>query len=319
VPIINMQRRLAEVGRIRIGEQVSGVSQRSGKEYTAPKRLEKFRLTSPSQQVLDLLARVYGGEVRPWENAPTGNQWELYTESDALSVLVPPEGMALSQFYEQWTGGGCTARCDSQWDFVRDQPCSCSPDPEFRACKPHTRLTLMIEEAAAQGMWRLDTQGYYAATELGGAFELAMLVQETTRRALLKGTLRLDRREVKRPDEPAKKFVVPVLTFEMPGQGLTPLPPSLGEALGALDVEVPSGSRAEPIATTGLAPGSSTSLVPELRDALRSKISSLTDAQKVRLSDLWGEKELPAVQWIVDLMQLEIAEDLVAQVIAESE
>ena len=260
-PIIDIQRRLAQVGRIRIGEQVaSGNTKR-------PKKLEMFRLTSPDKRAMDQLAEVYGGEVHPWEDAPTGTQWELFTKSLELSVLVPPEGMSFSQFYEVWSGGGCRVRCDGQWDSINDQACSCSSDPEERLCKPHTRLSVMIQEVAASGMWRLDTSGYYAATEIGGAFDLGQLISQATGQKLLRATLRLDQREVKRPDKPPHKFAVPVLQFEdvsvfsQPAltTGLTPLrpsdSPSVASQLEAMNQPRQRSTRAnaaEPVRPTGV-------------------------------------------------------------------
>jgi hypothetical protein len=301
------------VGRIRIGEQIEG-ERADGSTYTRPAKLDKFRLTSASKPVLDQLARVYGGVVEKWEDAPTGNQFELVTETDTLSVLVPPEGMALTQWYEIWSGGGCRVRCDGQWDVINDQSCSCSKDPEERLCKPHTRLTMMIEEVAAQGMWRLDTQGYYAATELGGAFELATLLQEGTGRRLLRGVLRLDQREVKKPDQPTRKFAVPVLTFDMPSSGLTPVP-SLGEAIRELDDAAPAERKANaapPVADTGLKPQPRT--VDDAREALATSLAALTPAQKAEVKFQWQQQRLPAIDKIADLLDVEAAEDIVAGV-----
>ena len=269
--IIGLQRRLAEVGRIRIGEQVPTGT----KGKTRPKRLETFRITSSNHKALAALAEVYGGSVVPWTDAPVGNQFELYTKADELSVIVPPEAMSFSQFYEVWSGGGCRVRCDGVRDSINEQPCSC--DPEDRLCKPHTRLSVMIAEVATSGMWRLDTQGYYAATELGGAFDLAMLMSDATGRSVLRGSLRLDQREVKRPDEPTRKFVVPVLTFDLEAAalgaaaltgGLKPIPEGggVGGVLGALSAiqdREPAPARKngiEPVPPTGLRPGGAAGL-----------------------------------------------------------
>ena len=68
-----------EIGRIRMGEKRT--SQR-GTKY--PAALQTWRLTSRVRDRLDAAARIYGGQVRPWEDEP--GQFELYTESDALEV-----------------------------------------------------------------------------------------------------------------------------------------------------------------------------------------------------------------------------------------
>jgi hypothetical protein len=206
MPIIQLQRRLREIGRIRIGEtKVSA----GGKKY--PAKLGTFRLTSQDGSVISAAAETFGGEPKPWKDAPAGEQFEVVTTTSSLNVIVPPTGMAFSQFYEAWSGGGCQKRCDGQWDVLRDQACDC--DPGNRECKPHTRLSVILSDLPALGVWRLDTQGYYAAVELGGVVEV---IEGYARRGqMLPARLRLEQREVKRPGEPAKKFVVPVLDVEV--------------------------------------------------------------------------------------------------------
>ena len=209
--ILQLQKRLREIGRIRLGEQ--RVS-KSGKNY--PAKLDTFRLTSKDGAVISAAAEVFGGDPRPWADAPTGEQFEVVTTASTLNVIVPPTGMAFSQFYEQWTGGGCQKRCDGNWDVVRD--CACDCDPDARECRPHTRLSVILSDLPGLGVWRLDTQGYYAAVELGGVVEV---VEAYARRGqMLPARLRLEQREVKRPNEPANKFVVPVLDVDVNLGGL---------------------------------------------------------------------------------------------------
>ena len=310
MPIIGIQRRLAEVGRIRIGEQVA-MTTKAGKAAKRPKRLETFRLTSANHRALSALADTYGGSVVPWEDAPVGNQFELYTKAEELSVIVPPENMAFSQYFEVWSGGGCKVRCDGAWDTVNDEPCSC--DPEKRLCKPHTRLSVMIAEVATSGMWRLDTQGYYAASELGGAFDLAQVMSEATSHKVLRGTLRLDQREVKRPDEPTRQFAVPVLQFDLeaPLGGLTPIGPSApGGVLGAIaaiegDTERPTRrNAAERVPSTGLRPGGGLTvhesddemgdaITPEMFDNVRRAFAVLAEWDREDVTKKWEELGLP--------------------------
>ena len=55
--IIDLQRRIAEIGRIRIGQQVP-----SGKG-TRPTKLSTFRITSPDCNRIQHAARLYGVDV----------------------------------------------------------------------------------------------------------------------------------------------------------------------------------------------------------------------------------------------------------------
>ena len=61
---------------------------------------------------------MYGGQVRAWQGAPDDGYWELYTDTDALDIMVPPVMSAYSQLYEVWDAGGCTLRCDGAWAYV---------------------------------------------------------------------------------------------------------------------------------------------------------------------------------------------------------
>jgi hypothetical protein len=201
-----MQRRLRQAGRIRIGAQVAASN---GKKR--PSKLETFRLTSADQRAIDAAAALYGGSVHQWVDAPVGEQWELFTETALLPVVIPPADTAFSQWYEVWGGGGCLRRCDGARDVIGDQACVC--DPANRECKPHTRLNVMLRDLPGVGVWRLDTSGYYAATELAGVSEL--LIAAATRGQLLPATLRLEQRQVKKPGEQTKNFAVPVLDLDL--------------------------------------------------------------------------------------------------------
>ncbi len=196
--IIGLQRRLVEVGRIRMGEK---------NEKGNPTRLESWKLTSRDQVRLQAAARVFGGEVREWKDHP--GQYELHTEVDALPILLMP-GQAISQHYELWSGGGCKRRCDGETEQISDGVCMC--DPEARECKPHTRLNVLLPDVAGVGAWRLDTTGYYAATELTGTVDL--LEMATMRGVLLPARLRIDQRAVLR-DGQTRRFPVPTLDIDI--------------------------------------------------------------------------------------------------------
>lgn len=278
--IIDLQRRLAQAGRIRIGQQVV---MQNGK--TRPAKLDKFRFTSHNKRAIEGVADLYGGTPQPWTDGPTEGQWEVFSDAAEIPVVVPPEEMSFSQFYEEWSGGGCKRRCDGEWDSISERPCVC--DPDNRACKIHTRLSVMLANLAGIGLWRLDTSGYYGATELGGSFQIATMLSQSLGRSVLPGLLRLEERVVKR-DGKTNKFVVPVLDFSVDmgalalgqigtptntafaaevqtGQsgGLKAVPadtvpvPSLAAQLQAVDTPKPRTTRsnaAEPVKRTGLAP-----------------------------------------------------------------
>ena len=195
MPIISLQRQLRELGRIRIGIQVET---RGGK--MAPSKLETFRLTSASRELIDAAAAEYGGTVEAW-----GDQWEVVTESAVLDIIIPPGG-SFSQWFELWKAGGCERRCDGVTEQLSDVPCLCSPEPDERECKPTTRLNVILPKLPDVGVWRLETGGYYAAVELAGMADLL-----AASRGMIRARLRLDQRSVKRQGQTVRRFAVPVI------------------------------------------------------------------------------------------------------------
>jgi len=198
MPLIDLQRRLVEVGRIRMGEK-------NAQGY--PTRLQTWKLTGRDKVRLDAAAEAYGGSVTPWQGHE--GQWALHTETDALPILLLP-GQTLSQHYELWSGGGCQRRCDGESEAISDGPCKC--DPDNRECKPHTRLAVMLPDVPGIGCWRLDTQGYYAAVELAGAVDL--LEMATARGVLLPARLRIDQRTSIRGGQ-TRHYPVPTLDLDI--------------------------------------------------------------------------------------------------------
>jgi hypothetical protein len=239
MPIVDIQRRFRELGRLRMG-----VLERPQGGRPRPVKLATWRLTTRWRHLLDAAVELgIGGEVRPWE-APDGPQFELITEADRLEVIVPP-GDVLSQWYELWTGGGCQRRCDGVTMVLdngktSDRPCRCPADPQERldaakanpptGCRETTRLVVMLPGLPDLGVWRLESHGFYAAVELGGA---ASLVELATRQGtLIPAALGIEQRRVKRPGEPVRRFAVPVLSFRGNlGDTLT--------ALGMVDGDTP--------------------------------------------------------------------------------
>ena len=142
-PIIDLQRRLVEVGRIRMGR----------KEGNRPVKLSTWRLTSRDQARLEAAAALYGGTVQPW--AEREGEHELIVATDELPILLLP-GQTLSQWHELWSGGGCQRRCDGEREVLSDGSCLCDAEEGDRKCKPTTRLSVMLPDVPGLGCWRLD-------------------------------------------------------------------------------------------------------------------------------------------------------------------
>jgi hypothetical protein len=114
--------RFQELGKIRLGDQVS----LSNNKGMRPRRLSAFRLTSTNKPRLEVAARLWGGDVIKWDDAPVEKSWQLYLETDQLPVVVPPFH-ALSQYHEIWAAGECRLRCDGQTIL------SCAREPGMRS------------------------------------------------------------------------------------------------------------------------------------------------------------------------------------------
>jgi hypothetical protein len=208
-PLI-VQRRMMTLGRVRLGEK--------GKKGE-PKRLNTFRFTSASEQLLDAVAAKYGGKVSAWKDAPGEGYFQVTTEADALDIILPPvysaeDGTpttAFSQWLELWSGGGCQRRCDGETEALSGKPCMC--DPENRECQITTRVSFMLPDIPGLGVWRLDSKGWNAAVELPGTLEI--LVLAAAERQFIPAVLRIEHRTRKVPGEGTRRFIVPVI--DLPG------------------------------------------------------------------------------------------------------
>lgn len=317
--IVDLQRRIHESGRIRLGRKVG--------DKGRPERIDKFRFTSRSERAIARVAEEYGGEPREWADAPgEAKQWELFTKAQEIDVVVPPTDMALSQAYEAWSGGGCQRRCDGEREYLSDSPCLCAAEQDAgaeRLCNPTTRLNVMLTKVEGFGVWRLESHGFYAASELAGAAELCQIAAATGK--LQAARLRIDTRTGKKPKKGGGTmtvhYVVPVLDIDLPlamllpngaqaaiaggpatpaatGPGFTPvdadaLPagpqPSVEEQLGALDGEErkPRSNAAQPIPETGKrerrgAPDAPTEEPPDEPEAEDPKVAA-DRAQRVAI------------------------------------
>jgi hypothetical protein len=275
VPIIELQRRLREAGRIRIGEKVATSNGKS-----RPAKIDRFRFTSSDLASMESIANVYGGTVQPWEGASVGTQWELYADTTVLDVIVPPVDLAYSQFMELWKGGGCERRCDGQTNLLTDKPCVC--DPDAPDCKPTTRLGVILTAVQGIGVWRLETHGWNAASELTGAIEILRVVQGSG--TMVPARLMLEQRQSKR-DGKTFNFAVPVLDLNLSVAALTgvtqpsgatpidatrPALPSIAEQAAVAPVEKPKrANAAATLPATGIKPparGAEPVSVDEIKD-----------------------------------------------------
>lgn len=212
MPILTLQRQMRELGRIRTGNQVA-----SGGGRRRPNKLETFRLTSESKPLIEAAQEALGGTVTPWDNNGSP-EWEVITTSPTLDIVIPP-GQPVSQWFELWSGGGCQRRCDGHTEVLTMGPCLCPADVEQRremaqngeACKPTTRLNVMLPALPDLGVWRLESHGFYAAVELAGSAEILAMASASGR--LIPARLRLEQREKKEPGKPTKKYAVPIIEF----------------------------------------------------------------------------------------------------------
>lgn len=242
--ILSAQQRGVEIGRIRLGAKVE-FTNRAGEVKTRPTKLAEFRITSPNKAAVEAAAELLGGEVKPWA-APSGPQWEVYSKAAVLDVLIPP-GEPIQQDMELWGKKGaavvCLRRCTGGAGAVNridNRPCPCPPEDERRvamaadgnACKPTSRLRVMLPTLPGIGVWRVESHGFYAAVELVGRHKL--LADAAAQGVYVPARLRLEQRQ-----RNGKSWGVPVLDIGVSvaqiaaGVGVGPLPAVLARAAGA--------------------------------------------------------------------------------------
>lgn len=207
-PIV-LQRRHAELGRIRLGDQ-----QATNNGGTRPNKLDRFRFTSVSQRYITDLAALYGGEAKAWDNNGIAS-WEVYSTAQVIPVIAVKGG--LTQWMEFWSGGGCIHRCDGVTSQLTGEACDLNEqvrvgrkmvNPHTEA-RPTTRLSVMLPELEAIGVWRMESHGWNSAAEIPAVAELATFVGD-----LVPAHLHLvERRAIK--DGKTSRFVVPVLDLQI--------------------------------------------------------------------------------------------------------
>lgn len=225
MPILTIQRRHAEHGRIRIGQKVAT---RNGK--TRPDKLDRFRFTSGNRDHIEALATLYGGTAQEWKNG-TKTEYEVITDARSIPVIAVKGG--ISQWMETWSGGGCTHRCDGYTNVLTDTPCN-PDDPGHVNAKPTTRLSVMLRDLESLGVWRLETHGWNAACELPSMVELSTFVGDYVPASLV-----LQQRTSVR-DGKTSQYVVPVLDLAITKARLNEVMAAAGPS-GATALEAGSG------------------------------------------------------------------------------
>jgi len=239
MPIKDLQRRLTQVGVIRLGG-----------EKTNPKRpgakLETLRFTSPSKRLVDAVAALYGGDVQPWVS-PSGPEWQVTTNAREIPVLVPPQ--RIDPNYELWGNGFRDRMCNGETERIRDQACMCAralAATGKRECKPTTRMSLMLADILSLGTWKLESHGWNAAAELPMPAEAI-----ATARQPIPARLEIQPRQ-KRVFDPSKpegkqietrSYMVPVVHYDL----LTPRQAFGGQIASAVRDALAAGQKAPAI------------------------------------------------------------------------
>ena len=194
--LLGLQRRDAPLGEIRIGTSVEATD-KSGKPYRKPVRLETFRFTT-SEANAAAVAALYGGKVAPWSQRK--GKWEVITDRKALDVWVPPRGQAVDANMELWDGPKRLRHCDGITEALSGKPCMCprgtaddaasvqrAYDERKRlsklrppqACKTLTRINVTIPDLPGlTGIWRLNTGSENAAVETAGTGDAMTIARE---------------------------------------------------------------------------------------------------------------------------------------------
>jgi hypothetical protein len=205
VALIDRQRAGREIGRIRMGTTVPKVSSK-GNEFDMPVKLETWRLTSRSEHLIRAAAALFGGEVL--HNDKVG--WDVITPATELPVLIPPIDEIISEAFELWQGRECKRRCDGVTLTAvvggekKVGPCVCPADivermelaKDGRACKPTTRLNLIIPDLPDLGVWRLEVHAYDANAELSEMSDMLRKVRDAG--VMMAARLWMDKRSVVR-------------------------------------------------------------------------------------------------------------------------
>lgn len=164
MPMLDVQRRHAEVFRIRLGDK--------GPKGEPRKLTDAIRVTARSEKVVAAFTAVYGGSVKPWDGG-----FEAYLPTTELSVMVLP-GQSITQWWELYRGSVCERRCDGFTDQLSGNPCMCPPDLDARmaaknTCRPMTRINVLCPDVEVVGAGSLVSHGMVAAETLPQSIAVA--------------------------------------------------------------------------------------------------------------------------------------------------
>lgn len=212
VPIRDIDRRLPQAGRIRIGQKGP---------KGEPQAIDRFRFTAPGRAPLDAIAEMYGGTPRPWAEARSNDAFELFSEASEIEVVLPPDPYEAN--YEMWSGQGNQRRCDgitcqlripgADGPEIAERSCMCA-ERGVMECKLKQRLNVILPDISFFGFWRLDSSSKIAAEELPGIVDAIMAMDGG--RSMTRAILRVERRSHKvatKSGPRTKRYVVPVLGF----------------------------------------------------------------------------------------------------------
>lgn len=282
MPIIELQRRMRQLGEIRIGRVVDTgrISQKTQRPIMRPEKLDKFRLTSASKPILEQVSALYGGTVQPWTPANGGpSEWEVYTEVDRLPVLVPPRD-PVTLWYEQYKGSKCVRRCDGVAEQKSDQACLCNPDK--RACQITMRLNVMLPQIRGLGVWLLTSHGFFAASELP---EVAEFLSRTN--GYVDAWLTMEEKQLPIVDDNGKagtaRFMVPKLDVD-----LTPAELLAGQGVSAAAMEA-TAARAAIVGNAPAAIEAPDTATPEPPSAEDFLIRARATATFTAFKAIWDE------------------------------
>lgn len=260
-PIVQIQRRMMQLGRVRLGEKGP---------RGEPRKLATFRFTSASRPLLDAVSSLYGGRVSAWEGAPDEGYFQVTTEATSLDIILPPvfsdvDGtptLPYSQWYERWSAGGCERRCDGVTESLSGKPCLCDPDRrkqgEKTECQVTTRVSFMLPDVPGLGVWRLDSKGWNAATEL--PLTLEVLSSAAREHKFIPATLSVQKRTSKQAGQ-TRRYVVPVIELK----DATVRQLAAGEVPSLLAVNAPAAAPARPAILSGALLPEDTSFEDERR------------------------------------------------------
>lgn len=320
MPIKDLQRRLTQVGVIRLGEKRTAAS---GKSY--PAKLETFRVTSPSRAIVERVAEKFGGEVRDWPDGPSGPEFQVVTTAKELPVFVLPQ--RIDPNLELWGNRHRQRMCDGVTERIRNAPCLCEAaarqryaqqnrpwpaDGRFQRdprsdCKPTTRLSVAMD--IADGQWKVEAHGWNAASELPTKATVYLAMAQKPVPAILRLVVRKDAVLRIQPNGQEKvesrEYVVPELDF---GDLFT-----MRQALaGGVDEAVRRSLAAAPHQRQAIEAEAAPTLTPERvlaqiplarnvpqvqqlwRDAAKAGDAVLTDEVKAALTARAKELEQPA-------------------------